>query len=357
MSSCVIINDFLNYLKHEKYYSENTRNCYATDLRQFADFVISNSDIAVSGQSNCIQQYGDISGGLLVPIKSCTEELLLTVDSDLIRRYLLFLDLKQYSKATALRKLVCLRGFYKFLKRQRCLYLNPTDSVKSPKQIKKLPKILEYEDIQRLLQTPPTNNWLGVRDRAILETLYSTGMRTSELVALNIRDIDFLNEMVYIRTSSKKERILPLSPSALQAIQFYLEFRNKRERALRATKKYMKLRNKKIRNNCTFDSKILFINKDGICLSERSVRRKMDKYLKIAGLDQSISPRTLRHSFAAHILENGTELQKLQGLLGHQALSTTRAYSYLITESHNDLSKDGLEKCIKEDEKRLVNAC
>lgn len=333
MNDCVIINDFLNYLKHEKHYSENTRNSYATDLRQFADFVISNSDMDVNEQSHYMQQYGGVSGGLLVQTESCIEKLFLTVDSDLIRKYLLFLDIKQYSKTTALRKLTCLRSFYKFLKKQNQIALNPTDSIRPPKEPKKQPKIIEDEQVQRLLQTPSMNNWLGVRDRAILETLYSTGMRTSELVALNMRDIDFLGEVVYIRTSGKKERILPLSSSALQAIQFYLKFRNKRERALRATKKYMKLRNKKIKNSCNFDSKILFVNKDGVCLSERSVRRNMNKYLEMAGLDQSISPRTLRHSFAVHMLENGAELQELQELLGCQALSTTRAYSYLTTET------------------------
>ena len=119
----------------------------------------------------------------------------------------------------------------------------------------------------------------------------------------------------------------------------------------------MKLRSKKAKNDCNFDSKTLFVNKDGRRLSGRSVRRKMDKYLEMAGLDQSISPRTLRHSFAMHMLENGTELRKLQELLGHQALSTTRAYSYLTTRNHKGLSEDGLERRAKENEKTLINVC
>jgi len=347
MNDCFIIKDFLNYLKLEKNYSRHTRNSYATDLRQFADFVNSESDVDVNEQSDYMQQHGNTSGGLSVQTRICIEELLLTADSDLIRKYLLFLGIKQYSKATVSRKFACLRSFYKFLGKQNHLVLNPTNSVTTPRQIKKPPKILEYEQVQRLLQAPSTNNWLDVRDRAILETLYSTGLRISELVALNMQDVDFLGEVVHIRTSGKKKRFLPLSSSALQAIQFYLEFRKKREQALRATKKYMKLRNKQIKNRCDFDSKVLFINKNGLRLSGRSIRRKMDKYLKIAELDPSISPQTLRHSFAVHMLKNGTELRKLQELLDHQALSTTRLYSCLTRENHKCLSEECSGKAIK----------
>jgi integrase/recombinase XerC len=186
--------------------------------------------------------------------------------------------------------------------------------VRTPKQDKKLPRFLEYEEVKRLLETPPTETWLGARDRAILETLYSTGIRVSELVALNMDDIDFLGEVVHIRGKGKKERITPISSSALQAIQHYMEFRNKRAQ-----------------NNANFDSKVLFVNKHGHRLSTRSVRRKMDKYLKMAGLDPAISPHTLRHSFATHMLNNGADLRSVQELLGHQSLSTTQVYTHLTT--------------------------
>lgn len=339
MNDCIIIKDFLNYLKLEKHYSKHTHSSYATDLYQFADFVISNSDVDVNEQSHYIQQYEDTPVTLLVQTKSCIEKLLLTVDSDLVRKYMLLLDVKQYSKATASRKLACLRSFYKFLKKQNYLDLNPTNSVRLPRQIKKLPKVLEYKQVKKLLQMPSMNNWLGARDRAILETLYSTGIRVGELAALNMQDIGFFSEIVHIRTNSKKERILPLSSSSLQALQYYLEFRNKRAQS-----------------DCNFDPKALFVNKNGGRLRDRSVRRQMDKYLGMAGLDQSISPRTLRHSFATHMLKNGTELRKLQELLGYQTLSSTRVYSCLTTENYNGLSGDGLEKCVNEYEKTLVNA-
>ena len=148
----------------------------------------------------------------------------------------------------------------------------------------------------------------------MFETLYSTGMRVSELVSLNLDDIDFLSEVVHIRGKGKKERIAPISVSALQVIQRYIEFRNKRAQS-----------------NGNFDARVLFVNKHGKRLSTRSVRRKMDKYLKIAGLDPGISPHTLRHSFATHMLNNGADLRSVQELLGHQSLSTTQVYTHLTT--------------------------
>jgi integrase/recombinase XerC len=140
-------------------------------------------------------------------------------------------------------------------------------------------------------------------------------MRVSELVSLNLDDVDFLSEVVHIRGKGKKERIAPISSSALQVIQRYIEFRNKRAQG-----------------NGNFDSRVLFVNKHGKRLSTRSVRRKMDKYLKSAGLDPAISPHTLRHSFATHMLNNGADLRSVQELLGHQSLSTTQVYTHLTTK-------------------------
>jgi integrase/recombinase XerC len=139
-------------------------------------------------------------------------------------------------------------------------------------------------------------------------------MRVSEIVALNMEDVDFLGEIIHIKGKGKKERISPIGSSALQAIQHYIEFRNRR-----------------MQNDSNFDAKVLFANKHGKRLSVRSVRRKMDKYLEIAGLDPSISPHTLRHSFATHMLNNGADLRSVQELLGHQSLSTTQIYTHLTT--------------------------
>jgi integrase/recombinase XerC len=319
MENIAVIQEFLNYLKFEKRFSEHTAKCYGADLIQFGEFLIgyrSSSLPAAEPMSSPPTRAGEGSPTAAVAVQSepKVDQLLLSAQTDAVRAYLASLNEKQYSKATTARKLATLRSFYKFLIKRNQLDSNPVTAVRTPKQEKKLPRFLEYEEIKKLLETPPMDNWLGARDRAILETLYSTGMRVSELVALNMNDIDFLGEVVHIRGKGKKERIAPISSSALQVVQHYMELRNKRAQG-----------------NSNFDSKVLFVNKHGQRLSARSVRRKMDKYLKMSGLDSSISPHTLRHSFATHMLNNGADLRSVQELLGHQSLSTTQVYTHLTT--------------------------
>ena len=316
MEDSVIVQEFLNYLRFEKRFSEHTAKCYGADLSQFGEFLIGASvgsqpaDEPISSP----HQQGGPATAVATQTKPKVDQLLVSIQTDGVRAYLAFLNEKQYSKTTIARKLATLRSFYKFLVKRNQISSNPVTVVRTPKQEKKLPRFLEYEEVKRLLDTPPMDNWLGARDRAILETLYSTGIRVSELVALNMDDIDFLGEVVHIRGKGKKERIAPIGSSALQVIQHYMEFRNKRAQS-----------------NSNFDSKVLFVNKHGRRLSTRSVRRKMDKYLKMAGLDPAISPHTLRHSFATHMLNNGADLRSVQELLGHQSLSTTQVYTHLTT--------------------------
>jgi len=316
MEDSIIIHEFISYLNFEKRFSEHTAKCYGADLRQFAEFLsVSSDNISDAAESiSSIPQQDNINTAVATQVKQKVDQLLLTADINTVRAYMAELNEKQYSKSTIARKLATLRSFYKFLVKRNQIGSNPVEVIRTPKQEKKLPKFLEYEDVKRLLETPPVDNWLGARDRAILETLYSTGIRVSELVALNMDDIDFLGEVVHIRGKGKKERISPIGSSALQAIQHYIEFRNKRAQS-----------------SNDFDSKVLFVNKHGKRLSTRSVRRKMDKYLKMAGLDPSISPHTLRHSFATHMLNNGADLRSVQELLGHQSLSTTQVYTHLTT--------------------------
>ncbi len=316
MESNTIIQDFLNYLKYEKHFSEHTAKCYGADLTQFSDYLAGNNgtDNTTQSQGNSDGAYNQGGVGVVVQAKSQVDTLLTGADVNSVRAYLAKLNEKQYSKSTIARKLATLRSFYKFMVKRNMVGSNPVTAIRTPKQEKKLPRFLEYEEVKRLLETPPTNNWLGARDRAILEVLYSTGIRVSELVSLNMDDIDFLGEVIHVRGKGKKERIAPVSSSALQAIQRYMEYKNKRAQ-----------------NNPNFDPKVLFVNKHGKRLSTRSVRRKMDKYLRMAGLDPSISPHTLRHSFATHMLNNGADLRSVQELLGHQSLSTTQVYTHLTT--------------------------
>lgn len=257
MKKSEIIQDFLNCLKFEKRRSEYTAKCYGADLRQFCEFLITSK------------------GGM--PAAE-VDKLLLLAETDDFRAYLDFLNERQYSKATINRKFSVLRSFYKFLVKTNQLNSNPV-AVKTPKVEKKQRKFLRYRDVKKLLETPLTDNLLGARDRAILETLYSTGMRVSELVALNTGDIDFLGKVVHIRSKGKKERIVPISSSVLRVIQHY-----------------MKLRDKRAQSDSKFDLTVLFVNKHGRRLSTRSVRRKMEKYVEMAELGPSISPKTLRYS-------------------------------------------------------------
>jgi integrase/recombinase XerC len=328
MENSEITQDFLNYLRFEKRFSEHTAKCYGADLLQFGQWIGSgNGGSFASTERTSADVTAQSRDGTAVALATKTrtdiDQQFLAVDVNIVRAYMAHLNERQYSKATAARKLATLRSFYKFLVRRGRLSSNPVILVKTPKQDKKLPRFLEYDQVKKLVETPPMNNWLGARDRAIMETLYSTGMRVSELVALNMDDVDFLGEVVHIRGKGKKERIAPISSSALQIIQHYIEFRNKRAQ-----------------NNPNFDSKVLFVNKHGRRLSTRSVRRKMDKYLKMAGLDPAISPHTLRHSFATHMLNNGADLRSVQELLGHQSLSTTQVYTHLTTKKLKQVYDD-----------------
>lgn len=325
MNESGLVQEFMSYLQFERRFSDHTSKCYSGDLEQFENFVMrhyghnDSSDASVSAYAA-----GDSNGGGVATATSVSiDQILLTMDVISIRSYLAELNEQQYSKSTLARKVATLRSFYKFLVKRNKIASNPVMAVRTPKQEKKLPKFLEYEDIKRLLDTPPQDSWLGVRDRAMLETMYSTGMRVSELVALNIDDIDFLGEVIHIRGKGKKERVTPIGSSALQSIQNYIEFKNKRAQG-----------------NPEFEAKVLFVNKHGGRLSTRSVRRKMDKYLIMAGLDPAVSPHTLRHSFATHMLNNGADLRSVQELLGHQSLSTTQVYTHLTTKKLKEVYED-----------------
>ncbi|RKY13682.1 MAG: tyrosine recombinase XerC [Planctomycetota bacterium] len=322
MDNSAIVQDFISYLKFEKHFSEHTAKCYRADLVQFTAFLADHKSPARDDTASSANPWENASAVATATQTQAAVDIdaaIIAADVNTIRRYMADLGQHHYSKSTTARKLATLRSFYKFLVKRNRVSGNPVISIKTPKQEKKLPKFLEYEEVVRLLNTPPSNTCLGARDRAILEVLYNTGMRVSELVALNMDDVDFLSEVIHVRGKGKKERICPVGSTALQAIQNYIEFRNRR-----------------MANNANFDARVLFANKHGRRLSTRSVRRKMDKYLIEAGLDPAISPHTLRHSFATHMLNNGADLRSVQELLGHQSLSTTQVYTHITTSRMNE---------------------
>jgi integrase/recombinase XerC len=192
--------------------------------------------------------------------------------------------------------------------------------IRTPKQAKRLPKAITVDQVDKLLSMPDNRDTLGARDRAILETLYSTGVRVSELVDLNRNDLDAEDQILRVRGKGKRERIVPLGSHAMAAIRHYLM-------VLEPDPRFADLR----QASMTDLAVPLFVNKNGGRLSSRSVRRKLDKYLAAAGLDSTVSPHTLRHSFATHLLDNGADLRSVQELLGHQSLSTTQIYTHLST--------------------------
>ncbi len=308
-----LIDQFLEYLRLERHFSPYTARCYGADLRQYAEFLSGDADDSPASSAPA-----PASAGAPSPPVS---QAMIAADALVIRRFLGYLDPFEYSPATMARKIATLRSFYKWLMRRNLVQANPMLLIRTPKQAKRLPKAISVEQVERLLAVPDAGNTLGARDRAILETLYSTGIRVSELVDLNRQDMDEAGEALTVRGKGKRERIVPLGSHALAALGQYLQ-------RLQADPRFTAVHEQAERGEPT----PLFINKTGGRLSSRSVRRKLDKYLADAGLDSSISPHTLRHSFATHLLDNGADLRSVQELLGHQSLSTTQIYTHLTSQ-------------------------
>jgi len=312
MSENPLITEFLNYLKFERHFSPHTAKCYSADLAQFCGFLAGEAEDNGAAINN-----GDharrATASTAVIAATDLRQRLLQVATDDVRSFLAHLGKQEYSKSTTARKLATLRSFYKFCLRRGYIEGNPLASIRTPKQEKRLPKFLEIDQINKLLNTPDDGTLLGARDKAMFEVLYSTGMRVSELVDLNRTDIDETSQCIRVRGKGKKHRTTPIGPTALGAVRKYLDLRDGDPR------------------NAAFDREALFVNKHGKRLSTRSVRRKLDKYLIEAGIDPSVSPHTLRHSFATHMLNNGADLRGVQELLGHQSISTTQIYTHLTS--------------------------
>ena len=193
----LLIQEFFSYLKYEKHFSQHTLKCYSTDLQQFIEFLDGTSAPAPAAES--YQNSGRAGTALALEVRAE----ILAVTSATIREFLVFLHNRNYTRATTARKLATLRSFYKFLVRRGYLQSSPVTVIRTPKQEKRLPRFLDSEQIEALLNCPDLNTILGARDRAILETLYSSGLRVSELVALNLSDVDFLGEVLHIRGKGK----------------------------------------------------------------------------------------------------------------------------------------------------------
>ena len=272
------ISKFLTYLEIEKNVSSHTLLNYHIDLKQVRDFL----------QNNDVQK----------------------IDRLDIRKYLAFLKGRNLKKRTVARKLSCLRSFFRFLAREGYVSSNPVAGISSPKLEKTLPIFLDVGKVTKLVESPDRTNLKGLRDRAILEALYSTGVRVSELVGLNIGRVDFIAGMIKVYGKGKKERLIPIGDKALRAIRDYLD---------------KQIIQKK-------DTRSLFLDKNNKRLTNEGVRKLVSKYVKIISLKEKVSPHTFRHSFATHLLDKGADLRSVQELLGHASLSTTQIYTHITTE-------------------------
>ncbi|MBC8108560.1 MAG: tyrosine recombinase XerC [Anaerolineae bacterium] len=300
-----LVQQFLDYLHLEKHFSDYTVKSYGADLIQFGQFL--------SGEIGASHANQPRSGNSLDEKQVGCEPLT-------IREFLAYLYAQNYTKSTTARKLATLRSFYKFLIRRGLVTVNPLSTIRTPKQEKRLPKCLDLEQVQKLLDAPGDADLLSSRDKAMLEVLYSSGIRVSELVELETSDIDLQEGVLRVRGKGRKDRLTPIGSQAIKAVQRYFDLRALDSRCQAST-----------------HATRVFLNKHGEPLSTRSVRRKLDKYLVTAGLDPGISPHTLRHSFATHLLNNGADLRSVQELLGHQSLSTTQIYTHLTTSRMKDV--------------------
>ena len=292
---------FLDYLKLEKHFSDYTGKSYGADLIQFCQFLTGEI-----GQQHATPQSPQTQS-------MSTDDKLKACEAIAVREFLTYLYAQNYTKSTTARKLATLRSFYKFLIRRGIVTANPLVTIRTPKQEKRLPKCLDLEQVQKLMDAPGDGDILSARDKAMLEVLYSSGIRVSELVELDMADIDLQEGVLRVRGKGRKDRLTPIGSQAIAAVERYFEHRMLEPKLMSKT------------------TGRVFLNKHGQSLSTRSVRRKLDKYLVSAGLDPGISPHTLRHSFATHLLNNGADLRSVQELLGHQSLSTTQVYTHLTT--------------------------
>lgn len=286
-----LIEQFIEYLRHQKRYSLHTIRNYQIDLRQFSEFV-------ALREARSEGENSDPGIGM--------------IDSQVIRTYLGSLY-GRFRRSTIARKLSAVRSFFLFLERKGLTKRNPAADIATPKLEKYMPTYLLVDEVFRLLERPEREKPLGLRDLAILEVLYSCGFRVSELEALTISSIDFDERLVRVIGKGDKERIVPIGRQALQAVRNYLE----------ATQ-YLRRRNVYISRD-----EPLFINFRGGALSGRSIGRIIKKYAIESGLTADVSPHSMRHTFATHLLDGGADLRAVQELLGHESLSTTQKYTHV----------------------------
>ncbi len=281
------LDQFIQYLIHQRRYSQHTAVCYSTDIGQFIDYLEHH-----------------LGTDKVSPAQ---------VDVDHIREFLGNLIISGMEKSSVARKLSALRSFFRYLVRRGDIEKNPAMVVSAPKRNRPLPHVLSETQMQRLMELPPTDTFEGLRDRAILELFYGTGMRLAELLELQMKQINFKSGIVRVLGKRKKERLLPLGKQSLTALQNYLDIRSRAVNAFEEPER-------------------VFVTRKGRPLYPEAVRRMVKKYLHQLSEQEQLSPHTLRHSFATHMLDRGADLLAVKELLGHESLATTQIYTHVSME-------------------------
>lgn len=284
--------DYLYYLQIERGLSLNTRKSYERDLHKYLLFL----------EKNKISTFQEI-------------------DRYVVTEFLQELHNEKNSSATIIRMISTLRGLHQFLRQERIVDNDPMQHIDSPKKQQHLPSTLSVEEVTRLIETPDTNTVLGIRNRTILEVMYATGLRVSELVELKIGDLHLAMGLLQTLGKGEKERIIPLGDYAIQWIEIYLE----------KSRPQLSKKNQ--------DETHLFLNHHGNSLSRQGIWKNLNKIVRDAGINKTITPHTLRHSFATHLLENGADLRIVQELLGHADISTTQIYTHITKKRMADVYK------------------
>ena len=284
-----LIQEFIDYLGHEKGLADNTLESYGRDLRQYIGF---------------------LSGGTTVSLENASQSTIVA--------YLMSLRKQGKATATIARRLAALKAFYQFLVRENYLASDPTDDLTSPKLERKLPKVLSVGEVERLLSRPDRTNPAGLRDKAMLELLYATGVRVSELVNLDVEDVDLDEGFVRCVGKGRKERVAPMGEIAIAALRAYLDG----------------ARGKMVSDP---GEKAVFVNHHGRRLTRQGFWKIVKKYAALAHIQKEITPHTLRHSFATHLLENGADIRAVQEMLGHADISTTQIYTHVTKERLKDV--------------------
>ena len=286
------INDYLHYLNIERGLSANTRQSYERDLEQYLHFL----------EEQKVASWQD-------------------VDRFLVICFLEKLHEEKKATATVTRMISSLRRFHQFLRQERITDHDPMQHIDSPKKQQKLPDTLSLQEVERLIETPDTRAVLGIRDRAILEVMYATGLRVSELIGLKLNDLHLSMGLLQTTGKGDKERIVPLGDLAIQWIETYLS----------DARPYLTRK--------TPDESHLFVNNHGTQLSRQGIWKNLKALVRQAGITKNVTPHTLRHSFATHLLENGADLRTVQELLGHADISTTQIYTHITKKRMTEVYK------------------